>query len=136
MLAKRFKLTDADISDAQRENLKTFRRLVVEKGYSIFPANPTLCHHPELDMVVLANRTLQTVSQPVLVYPGRDGSIRIRGLKGASNKILYSDIRKVLPPKILTRLKLRQARWPLKAGWKDLFSPESFEAAKLQDIGI
>ncbi len=136
MLAKRFRLTDNDITDTQRKNFEKLREMLVEKGYSAFLPHQNWRHHPELDMLLVKHTDMQVSSKPVLAYPGRNGSIMLRAWAGRIQKIYIRDIRTALPLKLRRKMKLRQARRPLQGDWKDYFALEELEAAKPLDLGV
>lgn len=136
MLAKRFKLTDADISDKQRTNFVWLRKLLGEKGYAMFSPVEKWQHYSELDLLVIKKKAPQVTSATVLIYPGRNDTIVMRPWSGKEQHLVIEQIRNDIPLHHARNLKLRQARRPLVGDWRDYLSLSDHEAARLLDLGV
>ncbi len=136
MLAKRYKLTDADISDAQRTNFVWLRKLLGEKGYAMFSPAEKWQHYGELDLLVFKKKDSQVTTTPVLVYPGRNDTIVLRSWSGEEQHLVIEEIRRDIPRSHVRNLRLRQARRPLIGDWRDYLSANDIEAARLLDLGV
>lgn len=136
MLAKRFKLTDADIGDIQRANFVWLRKLLGETGYAMFSPVEKWQHYGGLDLLVFKKKASQVTTTPVLVYPGRKDTIVMRPWSGPEQRLVIKEIRGDIPRNHARNLRLRQARRPLIGDWRDYLSPNDIEAARLLDLGV
>ena len=140
MLAPKFKLSDADITDEQRENFRLLRRFLGESGYAILQPISEWRRHHDLDIIVFKKKVPQVQSEPVWIHPGRNGTMVLRSWSGRCQQHHIDALRDAVPSSYRRQLKLRKGRRPFsrkhEAGWESHFSPEELETARLLDYGI